>query len=57
MTEEKVTFDLFSSRLRDSFTNPDFFDIDYVNTLYEAYRDGKKGYEWELDEWIEFMFL
>lgn len=51
-----VTFEIFSDRIKELFTNPDFFDVDYVNDLYGAYKDGVEGYKWELDEWIEFMF-
>lgn len=56
MTEEKVTFHSFSTRLKDSFTNPDFFDVNYLNELYWVYKKGTECYKWELDEWIEFMF-
>lgn len=52
----EITFKIFSERVKSKFTNPDFFDVDYLNDLYWAFKEGVKGYKWELDEWIEFMF-
>ena len=53
---EVLTFQIFSERVKSRFTNPDFFDVDYLNNLYWAFKEGIKGYKWELNEWIEFMF-
>jgi len=54
--KEKITFTIFSKGIKDAFTNPDYFNVDYLNDLYWAFEEGVKGYRWVLGEWIEFMF-
>lgn len=55
--KEKMTFKIFSERIKEAFTNPDFFDVDYLNRLYIMFKDSIGLYAFTLDEWIEFIFV
>ena len=52
-----MTFKIFSERIKEAFTNPDFFDVDYLNRLYIMFKDSIGLYAFTLDEWIEFIFV
>ena len=55
--KEEITFKIFSEKIKNAFTNPDFFDVDYLNKLYIMFKDSIGGYAFTLDEWIAFIFI
>lgn len=55
--EKKITFQIFSKRMKNAFTHPDYFDVDKLNDIYICYKEGLDVYAFDLNEWIEFFFI